>query len=281
MTEFRIATARRHRSAQGGRRAQMGGARDGGALSQDDQRSACATSTAYNARMKRAPSKGEELHPHRPDRLRPRRRRSRCSRRRRWTLARCPVYRRHHPRNGRPDDGRRQGHRRRCQAPCADGARRRHPRAGDSDPALLGRRHHRHHQGELPTVSPSRCTSKIDSRTILGEQGAEQLLGNGDMLYMAGGGRIPALHGPRSSRMARSRRSSRTLNRRAPDYLEFITADEFDEDGAMAGGKGGGDEYGGSGDGVYDKAVHGAHRQEGSTLLCSVGSPSATTRPRH
>ena len=39
-------------------------------------------------------------------------------------------------------------------------------------------------------------TSKIDSRTILGEQGAEQLLGQGDMLYMAGGGRITRVHGP-------------------------------------------------------------------------------------
>ena len=39
-------------------------------------------------------------------------------------------------------------------------------------------------------------TSKIDSRTILGEQGAEQLLGMGDMLYMAGGGRVSRIHGP-------------------------------------------------------------------------------------
>jgi S-DNA-T family DNA segregation ATPase FtsK/SpoIIIE len=39
-------------------------------------------------------------------------------------------------------------------------------------------------------------TSKIDSRTILGEGGAEQLLGRGDLLYMAGGGRITRVHGP-------------------------------------------------------------------------------------
>ena len=39
-------------------------------------------------------------------------------------------------------------------------------------------------------------TSKIDSRTILGEQGAEQLLGQGDMLHMAGGGKVTRVHGP-------------------------------------------------------------------------------------
>src|SRR6202000_2570546 len=50
-----------------------------------------------------------------------------------------------------------------------------------------------------PTFPPRisfKVTSKIDSRTILGEMGAEQLLGQGDMLYMAGGGRISRVHGP-------------------------------------------------------------------------------------
>ncbi|RBI86250.1 DNA translocase FtsK [Rhodosalinus halophilus] len=51
-------------------------------------------------------------------------------------------------------------------------------------------------KANFPTRISFQVTSKIDSRTILGEQGAEQLLGQGDMLYMAGGGRISRCHGP-------------------------------------------------------------------------------------
>src|SRR5207253_1745811 len=51
-------------------------------------------------------------------------------------------------------------------------------------------------KANFPTRISFQVTSRIDSRTIMGEQGAEQLLGNGDMLYMAGGGRITRLHGP-------------------------------------------------------------------------------------
>jgi S-DNA-T family DNA segregation ATPase FtsK/SpoIIIE len=51
-------------------------------------------------------------------------------------------------------------------------------------------------KANFPTRVSFQVTSKIDSRTILGEQGAEQLLGQGDMLYMAGGGRISRVHGP-------------------------------------------------------------------------------------
>ena len=51
-------------------------------------------------------------------------------------------------------------------------------------------------KANFPTRISFQVTSKIDSRTILGEQGAEQLLGKGDMLYMAGGGRITRVHGP-------------------------------------------------------------------------------------
>ena len=51
-------------------------------------------------------------------------------------------------------------------------------------------------KANFPTRISFQVTSKIDSRTILGEQGAEQLLGMGDMLYMAGGGRISRIHGP-------------------------------------------------------------------------------------
>ena len=51
-------------------------------------------------------------------------------------------------------------------------------------------------KANFPTRISFQVTCKIDSRTILGEQGAEQLLGQGDMLYMAGGGRISRVHGP-------------------------------------------------------------------------------------
>ena len=51
-------------------------------------------------------------------------------------------------------------------------------------------------KANFPTRISFQVTSKIDSRTILGEMGAEQLLGMGDMLYMAGGGRITRIHGP-------------------------------------------------------------------------------------
>ena len=51
-------------------------------------------------------------------------------------------------------------------------------------------------KANFPTRVSFQVTSKVDSRTILGEQGAEQLLGKGDMLYMAGGGKISRVHGP-------------------------------------------------------------------------------------
>jgi len=51
-------------------------------------------------------------------------------------------------------------------------------------------------KANFPTRISFHVTSKIDSRTILGEQGAEQLLGQGDMLYMKSGGRISRVHGP-------------------------------------------------------------------------------------
>ena len=51
-------------------------------------------------------------------------------------------------------------------------------------------------KANFPTRISFQVTSKIDSRTILGEQGAEQLLGSGDMLYMAGGAKITRIHGP-------------------------------------------------------------------------------------
>ena len=108
-------------------------------------------------------------------------------------------------------------------------------------------------KANFPTRISFMVTSKIDSRTILGEQGAEQLLGNGDMLYMAGGGRIRRLHGPFVSDGEVEAVVNHLKAQGAPDYLESIVADEddFDPEAALASGDGGS-----SGDDLYDKAVH-------------------------
>jgi DNA segregation ATPase FtsK/SpoIIIE, S-DNA-T family len=111
-------------------------------------------------------------------------------------------------------------------------------------------------KANFPTRISFMVTTKIDSRTIIGEQGAEQLLGNGDMLYMAGGGRIRRLHGPFVSDHEVEAVVSHLKSQGAPDYLDSITADDEEmEDGAMGGGDAYG-EGGGSGDELYDKAVH-------------------------
>jgi S-DNA-T family DNA segregation ATPase FtsK/SpoIIIE len=73
-------------------------------------------------------------------------------------------------------------------------------------------------------------TSKIDSRTILGEQGAEQLLGQGDMLYMAGGGRISRVHGPFVADNEVEKVVAHLKTQGQPEYLSAITEDEPGED---------------------------------------------------
>ncbi len=120
-------------------------------------------------------------------------------------------------------------------------------------------------KANFPTRISFQVTSKIDSRTILGEQGAEQLLGNGDMLYMAGGGRIRRLHGPFVSDGEVESVVAHLKSQGAPDYLDSITAEEEEFDPASALGDEAG---GGSGDELYDKAVNIVlHRQEGLDLL--------------
>ena len=97
-------------------------------------------------------------------------------------------------------------------------------------------------KANFPTRISFQVTSRIDSRTILGEQGAEQLLGQGDMLYMAGGGRITRVHGPFVSdkeveancralkRAGRARPTSR-MSRRDPDEGLDLAGSEEGEDG--------------------------------------------------
>jgi S-DNA-T family DNA segregation ATPase FtsK/SpoIIIE len=108
-------------------------------------------------------------------------------------------------------------------------------------------------KANFPTRISFQVTSKIDSRTILGEQGAEQLLGQGDMLYMAGGGRISRLHAPFVSDDEVEKIVLHLKDQGAPEYVDAVTEeiDEggYGEPGSMSGGEGG------SGDDLYDQAV--------------------------
>lgn len=92
-------------------------------------------------------------------------------------------------------------------------------------------------KANFPTRISFQVTSRIDSRTILGEQGAEQLLGQGDMLYMAGGGRITRVHGPFVSDKEVEQVVEHLKRQGPPTYVEDVTRDEeemgdFDGEGA-------------------------------------------------
>ena len=105
-------------------------------------------------------------------------------------------------------------------------------------------------KANFPTRISYQVTSKIDSRTILGEQGAEQLLGMGDLLFMAGGGRIRRLHGPFVSDREVEDVAAFLKAQGAPDYLDAVTEEIEDADtGDLLGGEGG------SGDDLFDQAV--------------------------
>jgi len=84
-------------------------------------------------------------------------------------------------------------------------------------------------KANFPTRISFQVTSRIDSRTILGEQGAEQLLGQGDMLYMAGGGRITRVHGPFISDKEVEHVVSHLKAQGTPTYIEDVTRDEQEE----------------------------------------------------
>jgi S-DNA-T family DNA segregation ATPase FtsK/SpoIIIE len=90
-------------------------------------------------------------------------------------------------------------------------------------------------KANFPTRISFQVTSKIDSRTILGEQGAEQLLGMGDMLYMAGGGRIQRVHGPFVSDVEVEEVVAYLKTQGTPQYLDAITEDDEEGDGEEGG----------------------------------------------
>ena len=104
-------------------------------------------------------------------------------------------------------------------------------------------------KANFPTRISFQVTSKIDSRTILGEGGAETLLGQGDMLHMAGGGRITRVHGPLVTDEEVERVVKFLKSQGAPEYVDEVT--ESDElPGLMTGvGDSGGE------DELYDQAV--------------------------
>ncbi|MFK4820312.1 DNA translocase FtsK 4TM domain-containing protein [Ochrobactrum quorumnocens] len=106
-------------------------------------------------------------------------------------------------------------------------------------------------KANFPTRISFQVTSKIDSRTILGEQGAEQLLGQGDMLFMAGGGRIQRVHGPFVGDDEVERVVQHLKLQGVPEYLDAITEDDDEDEG---GGPAGTSNLENSDD-PYDQAV--------------------------
>lgn len=108
-------------------------------------------------------------------------------------------------------------------------------------------------KANFPTRISFQVTSKIDSRTILGEQGGEQLLGQGDMLYMAGGGKIARVHGPFVSDTEVEDVVRHLRAQGAPAYIESVTDDPEGEEGGLGLPGEGGDE--GESDQLYDQAI--------------------------
>lgn len=134
-------------------------------------------------------------------------------------------------------------------------------------------------KANFPTRISFMVTSKIDSRTILGEQGAEQLLGKGDMLYMAGGGRITRVHGPFVDDSEVEAVCEFLKSQGQPEYLDSVTDEDdtsggFDTDVSGASAPlGGGDGGGGGGENeLYDQAV---------ALIAREGKCSTSFVQRH
>ncbi len=122
-------------------------------------------------------------------------------------------------------------------------------------------------KANFPTRISFQVTSKIDSRTILGEGGAEALLGMGDMLYMAAGGRITRVHGPFVSDREVEEVVTFLKAQGEPSYLEDVTEGELFGDGSGAA-----DDGGNSCDELYDQAV---------ALVAREGKASTSFIQRH
>ncbi|MDH5773243.1 MAG: FtsK/SpoIIIE domain-containing protein, partial [Rhodospirillaceae bacterium] len=122
-------------------------------------------------------------------------------------------------------------------------------------------------KANFPTRVSFQVTSKIDSRTILGEQGAEQLLGQGDMLYMAGGGRITRVHAPFVSDEEVEEVVNFLKEQAQPEYLDEITEEPIPSEftSPVAGG-------GNADDALYDQAV---------ALIAREGKASTSFIQRH
>jgi S-DNA-T family DNA segregation ATPase FtsK/SpoIIIE len=124
-------------------------------------------------------------------------------------------------------------------------------------------------KANFPTRISFQVISKFDSRTILGEQGAEQLLGMGDMLYMQGGGRITRVHGPFVSDEEVERVVGFLREQGEPVYLEEVTEPvEKDDEPAMSGIAGASEGE----KGLFDQAV---------ALVAREGKASTSFIQRH
>ena len=106
-------------------------------------------------------------------------------------------------------------------------------------------------KANFPTRISFQVTSKIDSRTILGEQGAEQLLGRGDMLFMEGGGRIKRVHGPFMEDQEVEKVANFLRAQGEPEYDDRVTAEPEEQ----AGGADGANVGASTGESLYDQAV--------------------------
>jgi S-DNA-T family DNA segregation ATPase FtsK/SpoIIIE len=126
-------------------------------------------------------------------------------------------------------------------------------------------------KANFPTRISFQVISKFDSRTILGEQGSEQLLGHGDMLYMAGGGRITRVHGPLVTDREVEDVVAFLRQQGEPAYLDAVTEGDDDDGNSslpLAG-------FGGNGDGengLFDQAV---------ALVAREGKASTSFIQRH
>ena len=120
-------------------------------------------------------------------------------------------------------------------------------------------------KANFPTRISFQVTSKVDSRTILGEQGAEQLLGHGDMLYTAPGGQLKRVHGPFVSDEEVEAVASHLRSQGLPQYNETVTEERDDEGGGAGSVKG-------EVDVLYDKAV---------ALVCQEQKASTSFIQRH